>query len=135
MTTNYHTPIPSSPKRPANAATFNLVFGELDAAIGLGGGGADASDEYLLAHFVAAMLQMTAAPTYDVTYTDVIKTVAVEWPDGSAGVFTATTINATWLEATAFALTHADSGKTLTGSGLVRNAAGQIATQMSFVVS
>jgi hypothetical protein len=33
MTTNHHTPIPSSPKQPANAATINGPLGELDAAI------------------------------------------------------------------------------------------------------
>lgn len=33
MTSNHHTPIPSSPKQPANASTINGPLGELDAAI------------------------------------------------------------------------------------------------------
>ncbi len=33
MTSNYHTPIPSSPKQPANASTFNAPLGQMDAAI------------------------------------------------------------------------------------------------------
>jgi len=135
VTTVYHTPIPSSPKQPANAATFNAPLGELDAAIGLAGGGADASDAYLLDNFLAAYLHPSAAPTYDVTYTDVVKTVAVLWPDGSAGVYTAVTIDATWLEPTQWTITHADSGKTLTASGLVRNASGQITTPYTYTVT
>lgn len=34
MTTNNHTPIPSSPKQPANATTINAPLGQLDAAVG-----------------------------------------------------------------------------------------------------
>lgn len=34
MSTDNHTPIPSSPNQPANAATFNIVFAELDAKMG-----------------------------------------------------------------------------------------------------
>jgi hypothetical protein len=33
MTSNYHTPIPSSPKQPANAATINGPLGELDVQL------------------------------------------------------------------------------------------------------
>ena len=33
MTSNYHTPIPSSPKQPANAATTNVPLAELDAEL------------------------------------------------------------------------------------------------------
>lgn len=33
MTSNYHTPIPSSPKQPANAATVNAPLAELDAEL------------------------------------------------------------------------------------------------------
>lgn len=135
MTTNYHTPIPSSPKQAAYAATFNSVYSELDTAIGLAGGGANASDNYIYAAFQAALARMSGNPTYDAVYTDVIKTVNVTWPDGSAGVYTAVTINATWEEPTVWTLTHVDSGKTLTASGLVRNAAGQITTKMGFAIT
>jgi hypothetical protein len=33
MSTNYHTPIPSSPPQPATAATINAPLGQLDAAV------------------------------------------------------------------------------------------------------
>lgn len=33
MTTNHHTPIPSSPSQPANAATINAPLAELDDAV------------------------------------------------------------------------------------------------------
>ena len=133
MTTDFHTAIGTGAA--ANAATFNTPLGALDAAIGTQGGGANAEDHYLFAHFVDALSRMSGNPTYDGTYTDVISTVNVTWPDGSAGVYTATTIDATWLEPTAFTLTHVDSGLTLTGTGLVRNAAGQITTRMSLSVA
>lgn len=135
MTTNYHTAIISIPKQKANASTINSPLSELDTAIGLGGGGADATDAYILANFEAALAHMSSSPGYDVVYTDVIEVAAVIWPDGSAGVYTAVTIDATWLEPTEWTLTHADSGKTLTASGLVRNAAGQITTEMGYTIA
>ena len=135
MTTNYHTPIPSSPPQNADAATFNSVYGELDQAVTLGGGGSNATDYYILGNFLDALSDFRGNPTYDVTYTDVIKTVNVAWPDSSTGVYTAVTIDATWLEPTEFTVTHVLSGLTLTGSGLVRNAAGQITTRMTLAVA
>jgi hypothetical protein len=133
MTTDFHTPVTLGAA--ANAATVNNPLAELDAAIGVQGGGADAQENYLLAHWPAALGNMTGAPTYDAVYTDVIETVNVDWPDGSAGVYTAVTIDATWEEPTEWTLTHVDSGLTLTASGLVRNAAGQITTQMTLSVA
>jgi hypothetical protein len=133
MTANYHTPKVAG--FAANASEINTPLGELDAAIGTQGGGADALSNYLFAHWQDALGRMTGNPTYDVTYTDVIKTVNVTWPDGSAGVYTATTIDGTWLEPTALSLTHVDSGLTLTGGGLVRNANGQITTRMTLSVA
>ena len=135
MTTNYHTPIPSSPPQNADAATFNSVYGELDQAVTLGGGGSNATDYYILGNFLDALSDFRGNPTYDVTYTDVIKTVAVYWPDLSEGTYTAVTIDGTWLEPTEWTLTHVASGKTLTSSGLVRNAAGQITTNPTLTIT
>ena len=133
MSQDFHTPIVTGAD--ANAAIVNSPLASLDAAIGKQGGGADALSNYLFAHWQDALGRMAGNPTYDVTYTDVIKTVNVTWPDGSAGVYTAVTIDATWLEPTAISLTHVDSGLTLTGSGLVRNANGQITTRMTLTVA
>ena len=133
MTAYFHTAI--STGAAANAAVVNSPLGELDANIATQGGGANAIGNYLYAHFLDALSAMAGNPTYDVSYTDVIKTVNVAWPDSSTGVYTAVTIDATWLEPTEFTVTHVLSGLTLTGSGLVRNAAGQITTRMTLAVA
>ena len=133
MTTDYHVAIATGAA--ANAATFNTPLSALDTAIGNLGGGADATSDYIYAAWPAALSRFAGAPTYDVTYTDVVASASIFWPDGSAGTYTATTIDATWLEATAFTLTHTDSGLTLTGTGMVRNAAGQITTRMLLSVA
>jgi hypothetical protein len=135
MSTNFHTAILSSPKQPANASTVNSPLGELDAAIGLQGGGADATNNYIYAHFQDALARWSNDPSYHGVYTDVILAVNVIWPDGSGGLYTAVTVDGTWLEPTQWTLTHTDSGKTLTASGLVRNAAGQITTHMSYNIA
>ena len=135
MTTNYHTPIPSSPPQDADAATFNSVYSELDTALTLLGGGSSATDYFILAHFLGALANMRGNPTYDAVYTDVVETVNVYWPDLSEGTYTAVTIDGTWLEPTEWTLTHVASGKTLTSSGLVRNAAGQITTKPTLTIT
>jgi len=135
MTSYFHTPIPSSPKQKAKAATINSPLSDLDTAIAIQGGGAGAIGNYLKAHWLAAMQNMKTAPTYDAVVTDVIKTVTVYWPDSSEGVYTAVTIDGTHKEATEFTLTHVASGLTLTGSGLVRNGAGQITTPMTLTTA
>ncbi len=68
-------------------------------------------------------------------YPDLIGSANVIWPDGSNGVYTAVTVNATWLEATHWTLTHVVLGLTLTFSGLVRDANGFITTPGTFVVA
>lgn len=135
MSPIYHTAIPSSPKQPGNAATVNTPLNQLDTYMGLMCGGGVAPDNFLYANWEAAVDRHSGNPTYDVTYTDVIKTVNIIWPDNSSGVYTAVTIDATWIEVTEFTVTHVLSGKTLTGSGLVRNAAGQITTRMTLSVA
>ena len=133
MTVNYHTAI--STGAAANAAVVNSPLSQLDTYMGLMGGGGVAPDNFLYANFEAALSRMSGNPTYDAVYTDVIETVNVTWPDNSSGVYTAVTIDATWLEPTEWTLTHVLSSKTLTASGLVRNAAGQITTRMTLAVA
>lgn len=55
---------------------------------------------------------------------DVITSATVKWPDGSAGTFTATTINSTSHLIDAFTVTHTASGKTVTQAAVTRNADG-----------
>ncbi|MBE2197478.1 MAG: hypothetical protein IAE79_02635 [Anaerolinea sp.] len=133
MTTDFHTPI--SFEADADSSVVNAPLADLDAAIGLQGGGASAKSAYLLANYVAAMNRLSGAPTPHGTYPDVIGSASVIWPDGSAGTYTAVTVNGTWLEATNWTLTHTSSGKTLTFSGLVRNSSGFITTPGTLAVS
>lgn len=65
---------------------------------------------------------------------DVITVATVAWPDGSAGTFTTTTKNATFLLVDAFTVTHSVSGKTVTQTAVTRNAAGSITAQPALTV-
>jgi hypothetical protein len=93
------------------------------------------SSQYMLANWMAAMQRMTAAPTPHGTYPDIVGTVAIQWPNGGTGVYTATAVDATWEEVTAWTLTHAAFDLTLTWSGQVRNSNGFITTPGTFAVS
>ncbi len=77
-------------------------------------------DQLLLFWAEAEAYQMLAI-SYDGTYTDVIASATVVWPDGSAGVFTATTINSTWLAIDAYTITHTLSGLTVTQTAVTRD--------------
>lgn len=100
-----------------------------------GGGITVTPEAYLLANWAAALERFNGAPTAHGTYADMIGSANVIWPDGAAGVYTAVTIDATWLETTHWTLTHAALGLTLTFSGLARNADGFITTPGTFVVA
>lgn len=142
MSTNYHTAIPASPKQAANAATFNSPLGELDAALTTTNGsvtalagGATITNPVLREWAIAESWRYNGAPTYHSTHTDVVASCNIVWPDTSAGVYTAVTIDSVWLEPTEYTLTHTASSKTVTFSGLVRNSDGQITTQYSVAVA
>lgn len=66
---------------------------------------------------------------------DVVTTAAVLWPDGSAGTFTSTSINATWNTVDAFTITHAASGKTITQSAVTRNGSGAVTVKPALIVT
>lgn len=84
-----------------------------------GGGGITATDQWLLENIPA--VQYTTQ-TRDVN--NVVTVGTALWPDGSSGVYTLVTKNATWLCADAWTLTHVYSGKTLTQALVTRNGAG-----------
>lgn len=65
----------------------------------------------------------------------VITTAAVAWPDGSAGTFTCTTKNTTFLTIDAYTITHTNSGKTATQSAVTRDASGNVTAQPAITIS
>lgn len=74
---------------------------------------------------------LTSLAYTSVTYDsdNVISSATVKWPDGSAGTFTRTTKNATFLTVDAYTVTHTASGKTVTQSAVTRNSIGQVTAQ------
>lgn len=155
MTTYSHTPITTGAA--ANAATINSPLGQLDAALGsLAGlstsakssavaainevvavaitGGASVTDAQLKAWAEGESYELTTI-TYDTTYTGVPATATVKWPDGSAGAFTATTINATFEAVDAYTITHTASGKTVTQAAVTRNTEGAVTAKPALTVA
>lgn len=62
-------------------------------------------------------------------------TAVVKWPDGTAGVFTTTTKNATWLAVDAFTVIYAGSpAKTVTQTAVTRDAAGAVTAKPALIV-
>lgn len=130
MTTTFHTPIPTGAA--ANASTINNPLGALDAAIMVQGGGANASDAALRAWTEAGAYELTAI-TYDSN--GVVTTATVKWPDGSAGILTATTKNSTWLAVDAYTISHTDSGKTVTQAMVTRDGNGAVTVKPPLTVA
>lgn len=59
----------------------------------------------------------------------------VVWPDGSAGVWTRTAKNATWLTVDAYTVTHAASGVTVTQPAVTRNADGHVTDRPALTIA
>lgn len=59
----------------------------------------------------------------------------VKWPDGSAGTFTATTINSVWNAVDAYTITHDASGKTVTQAAVTRDGSGAVTVKPALTVS
>ena len=59
----------------------------------------------------------------------------VKWPDGSAGTFTATTIDSEWNAVNAYTISHTDSGKTVTQAAVTRNSDGAVTTKPALTVA
>ena len=66
---------------------------------------------------------------------DVITTATVTWPDGSAGTFTRTTKNTTFLTIDAYTVTHTDSGKTVTQPTMTRDSNGNVTAQPALTIT
>ena len=130
MATDYHSAIATGAA--ANAATFNTPLGLIDAAIGLLGGGASVTDEGLIGWTEGGLYELTSI-TRDAD--NVPTTATAKWPDGSAGVFTVTSKNATWLAIDAYTITHVNGSKTVTQAAVTRNASGAITTKPALTVA
>ncbi|MCC6156138.1 MAG: hypothetical protein IT367_20400 [Candidatus Hydrogenedentes bacterium] len=141
----------------ANAATVNAPLGQLDTAIGALASLATTDKTSLVAavnelrnnalvggiyvthnqlkDWVESEAYEATAVTYDTTYALVAASATVKWPDGSAGVFTATTINGVWETIDAYTVTHATSGYTVTQSVVIRDINGQVVTKPALTVA
>ena len=71
--------------------------------------------------------------TYDANR--ILESGTVFWPDGSAGVFTTTLKNTTWLDYDAYTISHANSNKTITQATMTRDAFGDVTTKPALTVS
>ena len=90
----------------------------VDAATAAGvslAGGATVTDARLKEWAESGAYEATAI-SFDAD--GVVTTATVKWPDGSAGVFTATATDATWLAVNSYTISHTDSGKTVTQSAV-----------------
>jgi hypothetical protein len=130
MTTNHHTAITTGVA--AKATTFNSPLGELDSAITNLLGGASVTDQTLTEWTEGEDYEMTSV-IWDSDF--VVSSATVKWPDGSAGTFTRTTKNATWLAIDAYTITHTDSGKTVTQTAVTRDSDGNVTTKPALTVA
>jgi len=85
--------------------------------------------------------EMVAADGYELTALtrdgdDVVTTATVKWSDGTAGVFTTTTKNATYLVIDAFTITYLGSTtRTITQPAVTRNANGAVTTKPALTIA
>lgn len=65
----------------------------------------------------------------------IVSSATVQWPDGSAGVWTGTNKNPTFLYYDGWTLTHANSGKTVTQPPVTRNEDGETISYPPLTIS
>lgn len=130
MTTSYHTAIATGAA--ANASTINSPLGQLDSALINSLGGASVLAQVLKEWTEAGAYEVSAA-TLDSD--GLITTGTVKWPDGSAGTFTTTTKNSTWIAIDAYTITHTNSGKTVTQTAVTRDANGNVTAKPALTVA
>ena len=130
MTTYFHTAITTGAA--ANAAVINAPLAALDAVLYAAGGGATASPATLKQWTEGLCYELTAI-TRDADGT--VASATAKWPDGSAGTFTRTSKNATWLAVDAYTITHAASSKTVTQAAVTRDGNGDITVKPALTVA
>lgn len=94
----------------------------------------------LTAVTVASLRSWTLAAAYTIVSSvrdsdGVLVSAVMSWPDGSAGTFTRTTKNATFLTIDAYTMTHAISGKTITQSAVTRDSSGNVTAQPALTIT
>jgi hypothetical protein len=94
----------------------------------------DTVTDQLLTEWTAAEAYKMSSITYDGTYPEVPALASVIWPDGSAGVFTATTISSPG-RIDAYTITHTTTGKTVTQTAVTRSAAGLVTAKPDLAVT
>ena len=114
---------------PVIAATINDRLDELDSAFG---GGADVSDLQLKAWTEGEAFEATALTR---NAAGVVTSATVSWPDGSAGIFTTTTVNSTWNGIDAYTITHTVSSKTVTQAAVTRDSNGNVTVKPALTVT
>jgi hypothetical protein len=142
----------------ANASVVNTPLGQLDTAIGQLSAlttstqvslvaalnevrnGALAGGIYVTAAQLIAWTEAEAyeptSMTMNTTYPLIVATATVKWPDGTAGVYTTTTINTVWETVDAYTVTHTASSHTITQAAVSRDpVSGQVITKPALVVS
>jgi hypothetical protein len=115
-----------SPGLPIIGANLPTLH-ELDAF-----GSESGSNTPLIAWALSEAYSITAA-TRDSD--GVITTATISWPDGSAGIFTTVTKNATFLTIDAYTVTHTNTGKTVTQAAVTRDASGNVTAQPAITIS
>lgn len=130
MTTNYHTAITTGAA--ANASVVNSPLASLDAGITNLAGGASVTSAVLKAWAEGEAYELTAI-NYDGD--GVVTTATAKWADGSAGTFTTTTKNSTWLAVDAYTITHSVSGKTVTQAAVTRDSNGNVTVKPALTVA
>lgn len=97
-------------------------------------GGSVASDQLLKIWTESGAYELTAI-TYNSTYTTLIDSATVKWPDGSGGTLTVTATNTTYLVETAYTITHTDSGKTVTQAAVTLDSNGNVTVKPALTVA
>lgn len=96
-------------------------------------GGSNATDQTLKEWTEAEAWEPSGAISRDAN--NVVTTCNVVWPDGSAGVFTATANDTDTGAIDSYTITHTASGKTVTQSAVTRNSDGAVTTKPALGVS
>ncbi len=74
-------------------------------------------------------------PNYHSSITGLVVSSTIKWPDGSAGTYTATSVNDVWQAADSFTLYHAGSGLTVSQPAVTRDVYGQVTAPPELTVS
>lgn len=108
-------------------STVTGLQGALDAKAALTQTLVIGSDSWLKIFAKDFELLLSGTITRDAN--NVVTTSGVVWPDGTTGVFTATTVNATFKCVDAYTITYVGgTTRTVTQSAVTRNAAGYVTT-------